>query len=311
MANELQGISRHIIQIDPHRLKLLDVNARYMRHEVFSRLVENVKADGGLTSVPFAWQIHDDTTQIPLADENGEPVYEVLSGNHRVKAALAATLDLIDVMVTEQYLTPARRRAIQLSHNALAGEDDLTTLKAIYDTIDDVDWRTYSGLDDKQLQLFQSVSVEAMSEANLNFQTISLVFLPTEVEQVAQIWDTVKKELTGSQEAWLARFADYDKAMNALEAAGAAYGIRNTATTLLAVLDIFARHITDLREAWLDDEGDPVQAGRWVPLESILGTLFIPAAVGAKLNRAIERRVSAGDLDSGKRWQIFETLLDD
>jgi hypothetical protein len=310
MANELQGIARRILQIDPRRLKLLDVNARYMRHEVFSRLVDNVKADGGLTSVPFAWQIHDDTTQLPLTDAEGQPVYEVLSGNHRVKAALAATLDLIDVMVTEQYLTPARRRAIQLSHNALAGEDDLTTLKAIYDTIDDVDWRQYSGLDDKQLQLFQSISVEGLAEANLQFQTISLVFLPNEVEEVGKVWDAVKKELSGSQEAWLARLADYDKAMNALEAAGASCGIRNTATAFIAVLEVFARHITDLRESWLDGDGEPVQAGRQVPLESILGTLFIPAAVGAKLNRAIEKRISAGELDSSKRWQIFEALID-
>ena len=40
-----------VIQVDPKTLKLLEVNARFMRHEEFQRLVANVKKDGQLTSV--------------------------------------------------------------------------------------------------------------------------------------------------------------------------------------------------------------------------------------------------------------------
>ena len=35
-------------------LELLKVNARFMRHEVFTQLVDNIRRDGVLTSVPFA-----------------------------------------------------------------------------------------------------------------------------------------------------------------------------------------------------------------------------------------------------------------
>lgn len=70
----------------------------------------------------------------------------MLSGNHRVKAAVAAG---IDFMVVEAYMPPDRRAAIQLSHNELTGEDDPEILRTIYEHIQDVGMRLYSGLDDR------------------------------------------------------------------------------------------------------------------------------------------------------------------
>lgn len=37
--------------MDPKSLKLLEVNARFMRHEEFQRLVANIKQDGQLMQV--------------------------------------------------------------------------------------------------------------------------------------------------------------------------------------------------------------------------------------------------------------------
>lgn len=72
MHKDLQPIKTRIVRIDPSKLKLLELNARYMRHETFSRLVENIRQDGGLTgNTPFGWLIHDDTTQLPVLDEKG------------------------------------------------------------------------------------------------------------------------------------------------------------------------------------------------------------------------------------------------
>lgn len=71
-----------VIHVDPKTLKLLEMNARFMRHEEFQRLVANVKKDGQLTSAPFAAR-------------NADGTYEVLSGNHRVQAAIAAGVESI------------------------------------------------------------------------------------------------------------------------------------------------------------------------------------------------------------------------
>src|SRR4051794_17396228 len=107
-----------------------------MRHEQYQQLVANIRRDEGLTSTPFVW--HD-----VEADER-----IVLSGNHRVKAAVEAGLEEVHWLETSDPLTEGQRLGIQLSHNAIVGEDDLSILKTLYEKIDELDWREYAGLDD-------------------------------------------------------------------------------------------------------------------------------------------------------------------
>lgn len=274
-------IETRTIRINPRELKLLDVNARYMRHEVYQRLIQNIQRDGGLTgNTPFAWRVHDDDTQTP----SEPPVYLVLSGNHRVKASIDAGLDTIEVTVTDDYLTPDRRKAIQLSHNALTGEDDPAVLKTIYESIGDVGLRLYSGLDDKQLQLLADVSASPLSEAALQFQHIALTFLPHEVEQVNKVWDDARAQIKNMSGYWVGRWGDYDRAMDALEATQSAYNIKNTATALMVMLDIFYRHLSELQEGFIDAQGEPYDPKQQVPVIAVLG-VTLPARVAAKIKK--------------------------
>jgi len=285
-----------IIRIDPRRLKLLDLNARYMRHETFKRLTDNIVHDGALTSVPFCWQVYDDASQTPQFDEQGDPMLEVLSGNHRVKGAIAAGLTEIEVMITQDYLSPDERVAIQLSHNSLTGEDDPTTLKNLYMSIQEPTMRLYTGFDDKSLGLLGEVKIGGLAEANLTFQTIALVFLPTELEEVSATWDAAKKELAGTKVAWLASMADYDRALDALADVGAAHGIRNVATCLMIVLDVFSRHLEELAQGWYDAEtGQPVKDARRVPVASLLNSDRIGSKSAATVRRALDQIVKRGE----------------
>ncbi|MGH9299068.1 MAG: ParB N-terminal domain-containing protein [Acidimicrobiales bacterium] len=147
------GIRTRLIRLDPRQLRLLDTNARFMRHETFTRLVENIRNDGCLTQIPFAW----------LDPADGR--YLVLSGNHRVLAAIDAGLDEIDCQVTDDELPRARRVAIQLSHNAISGEDDPALLKQLYEELQELDLLVYSGLDDKMLDLLEKVEIDSLGRA--------------------------------------------------------------------------------------------------------------------------------------------------
>lgn len=299
------SITKFLREVDPRTLKPLELNARFFRHETFMRLVENIRRDGGLLgNTPFVWRIHDDATQEP----SEPPTYLILSGNHRVKAAIAAELATITVEGTDDYLPPDRRAAIQTSQNAISGEDDPATLKLIYDGISDPDMRLYSGLDDKTLSLLSDVSIGALGEAHLDFQTITFTFLPHELDAIAETMTTARKQAKAVAH-YAARFDQYDAALDALEEASSAYNIRNAATALALVLDIYARHRDDLTEGYLNAEGVPLNPKQRVPLFSVFNYDHIPAALAAKLRKALSKNTAQGKTPLDALDAILDKVL--
>jgi hypothetical protein len=287
--------------VDPRTLTLLEVNARFMRKETFDRLVANVRSDGALTSAVLVW---DDTA----GDRR-----VVLSGNHRTMAAIEAGLPEVPAIFVDQELTRARQVALQLSHNAIEGEDDPATLKALYEELDDVDWRAYSGLDDKQLDLLAKVDLEGLSEANLDFATVMLTFLPLELDAARASFDEAKK-LVQADARWMAAYRDYEPTLDALGTAHAAANVGNVATALGLILAVFERHLDELREGvWYDPETtEPIgNAHRLVPIETILGTRTMPADAAAVVTRAVDKLVRAGDVPADQRWRALELLAAD
>lgn len=288
-----------IMPLDPRSIKTLDVNARYMRHETFMRLVDNIRRDGGIHGDnPLAWRLHDDKTRQPL-DRDGQPVYEVISGNHRVMAAVAAGLSEINLVVCDEYLTPDERKAIQLSRNAITGEDDPVLLKTLYESIGDVSLRLYSGLDDKVLSLLDDVQIASLSEASLKFSTLALVFLPDEIEHLNDLMERATKDAPADH-YWLVASRDYDRALDGIEAASRAHNIKNTAAAFSIVMDIFEQHVADLRSGYEHASGS-----RSVPTVAAFGAVALPAVLAQKLQQRLQA------LDKEDPIKALEKLLED
>lgn len=288
------GLSRRLVRRDPRLLTRLQVNAHYQTKEEFDRLVDNIKADGCLTSVPLIYS----------GGEYDEERELVVSGNHRCDAAVAAGLTEIDVMLIEDAQTKDQLIARQLSHNAITGKDDPATLQQLYDQIDDVDWRAYSGLDDDQLKLLAEVSPEGLSEANLDFATVSLIFLPPELEAAREAFDQAR---LGQNESWLAARADYEQTLNTLASTHAAHKVGNVATALHAILAITENHIGDLKDGYQAPDGESLHTGS-VGLETVLGSRHLPATAAATINKAIAAAEGRGEIDPGKGWRLLERL---
>jgi hypothetical protein len=168
---------------------LLEKNARFMRVEQYRRLVDNIKRDGCLTSVPFAIRSGDPSTHTTGSGQagSGQVRYRILSGNHRVSAAKDAGLTEIPVLYTDRELTRQQQVAIQLSHNAIAGQDDLAILRELYDEINDVALKEYSGLDDVVLGKMEPPSLDPLSESALEYRIVSIAFLPDEVDRAEKL----------------------------------------------------------------------------------------------------------------------------
>lgn len=287
-------VTRRLADLTP-----LDQNARYMRKETFDRLADNLREDGALTSVPL---IYSGDGEYPEGHEL------ILSGNHRVAAAIDAGVEEAPCLLITQPLPDARKIGLQLSHNAVEGEDDLAILKQLYEQIDDIDWRGYAGLDDKTLELLDKVELESLGEANLDFHTVSLVFLPAEADAAREAFELVGK---GADETWLAAYRDYNPALDALAAAHSSHNIGNVATALGVLIALTERHLTDLQDGYLDPESPEPRHKGHVGIEVVLGTRTVPAATAAALTKALKAAVNDGRVEAGKPWQLLDQMIAD
>ena len=287
MAKGPPKIETRIVRMRLDELQLLPLNARYLKHETYQRLVANIARDGALTSVPFACKTPGG--------------YLVLSGNHRVKAGIDAGIVEADIMVTDQKLPEARRRAIQLSHNAIVGDDDPATLAKLYDGIDDLDWRAYSGLDDRILELLEEIDIRPLTEADLSWRHVQLMFLPEELELALAAWESAKPNMVGKHEVWVARVNEFGRLVDALDDAGRSFDVRNVATQLLVMLEVFDRHREDLAEGYLEEDGSAQKRRKShrVPLTTVFGIKGVRADTAAKLRRILSKMRDGGQLEPG------------
>jgi hypothetical protein len=241
-ANEsLAGVMPYRLAfVDPDEIELLTKNARFMRNDTFRQLVDNVKRDGQLSSVPLLYG------------------RKALSGNHRVMAAREAKkagalnggkvlcLEWVGEMGGEQQV------AMQLSHNAIAGEDNLQVLKDLYDGIADLGLKAYSGIDEELRKKLAELKLEQISEPRLIFKTVTLMFLPAEIDQFKQILKDVEK-LLAEDLTYVAKRDDYLPFFEMLADAKDGLNIKNSA---VALLEIMKRGLEAVKAAKPEQQND-------------------------------------------------------
>ncbi|MGP8301969.1 ParB N-terminal domain-containing protein [Streptomyces inhibens] len=293
MEETTQLAPPQMVQGDPRTLTLLDLNARFLPHETFRQLVGNIQRDGCLTSTPLVWNDADSGRLI------------VLSGNHRTLAAIEAGLTSIWWMQIDEPLPRQRQIALQLSHNAIAGQDDPAILKELYDELENVEWRQYTGLDDKTLDLLEKVDVASLGEANLDFASVQLMFLPDELERAEAAFDAARSTATADQR-WIAGLEQYEPVLDALETSRAAYKVGNSATALGVILAVFERHLGELAEGWFDAAKKEPNRGGVAPLETVFGVREVPVETAAAVRAAIARLVKDGTVPETEPWRALD-----
>jgi len=290
MQEFLGDIKGAIVRVN--ELDLLEENARWMSNEMFQNLVTNIEKDGAVASTPYCWK-----------QPSGR--YLVLSGNHRIKAARVAGREWILILFNDGEMSEQMRIAKQLSHNAIAGQDDPVILKRLWDRIDVVDLKLYAGLDDKTLKELERVSLPALSEVRLDFRTATFMFLPEELRHVDQAFKNAVDQAP-ARELYLARLADFDRLMDALAKTQDAYNIRNAAAAMMVLLDVFAANQTELESGWNWRNEEQAKQASWVPLAALLGTDRVPIAAAKTIQRALQKMMDSGNVERKNLWQSLE-----
>jgi len=214
----------------PTSLTLLKDNARFFKRETFRQLRDNIAADKRLSSVPLCYR-HDDGR------------LEVLSGNHRVQASIEAGIPHILVLVITEELDKSRRIAIQLSHNALVGEDDQSILANLWAQIESVQDKLYSGLDSETLKELGDVELVNFSTPQVPAHMVTFMFTDGEKEQLSEILDMLADAAKKSSAVHLGTAGQYDEFMRIVADMKNAEKIRDNSLAMTRLMEIAADYL--------------------------------------------------------------------
>lgn len=193
-----------------------------MAEPEFNRLVANLKRDGVLTSLPLVYR------------------GEVLSGNHRVQAAIKAGIESADYIEITSELTEQQRRAIQLSHNALTGKDDPSILREIYESLS-LDWQKYSAVYEEMFKLDEEKAV-SLGVPVAKYQELVVAFLPEDRQSFYEFALAVEKRYRKAH-VLVGEASSFDAFFDAILAVKEGRNIGNTGTALRVMAQIVSEHM--------------------------------------------------------------------
>ena len=213
------GNGLEIWKVNIEDLKEQDVNARYMRAEMFERLTENIKADGRLESLPFC----------ALTDRG----LEIISGHHRVRASRQAGIYEIYVIVDVTNLSRDKIRSKQLSHNSIDGYDNAELVKRIYDSIEGAKERLEAFVPEDLVDKFKRVSVGDVN-VDMDIRQIQIVFFKYEKMR----FEKLERYLKDNDEAYAAELKQFEDVKKLIRETGREYNIRAVGTILARLCDL-------------------------------------------------------------------------
>ena len=127
-----------IWRVSPLVPKEQEKNARVQSAGTFKSLVRNIQKRGALESVPFL-------------SRQGETFY-IISGHHRIRAAIQAKVETIIVLVDPSLRTRSEIVAKQLAHNSIQGRDDPSVLLQLMTEIQDIEALIESAVDKSEIE---------------------------------------------------------------------------------------------------------------------------------------------------------------
>lgn len=211
----------------------LEKNAHYMAKEIQDRLTENIKQDGFLSQLPFAMK----------RSEDGK--FLILSGNHRLKSAIKAGLEYILVLYVDE-ISKDRQIGYTLSHNALVGKDDLQMLKEIYNEIQSIESREFTGLNGLKFIDIEKVPTTSINDGDIELTEMKFLFIESRKHDVEGVLKELEKHnLTETSALIYGSFEEYIKVATAIKKA---YDIKSNTVAFSKMVEICKEHLAQKAE---------------------------------------------------------------
>ena len=164
-----------IKQVHINSLREQDINPRILPNTAMRQLIKNIGNRGMLESLPYCVQ--------------AEKGIEIVSGHHRVRAARAADLAEIYILLDTSGLSRDEIKAKQIAHNTISGFDDPELLIELYNSINSAEARLEAYVDEVALmaQLDTAHITIGDIETDINFRIVSFLFLPHQLEKFEEV----------------------------------------------------------------------------------------------------------------------------
>jgi hypothetical protein len=274
------GNGLELWKVHPSSLREQDVNARSMPKAMFERLSQTIARDKRLESLSLC-----------AKTERG---LEIISGHHRVRAATAAGISEMFVLVDVTGLTRSQIAAKQLAHNAIEGQDNEQLLAEIYRQIEDAESKLEAFIDAKLDVEVPKVKIEGL-DIDIDFKTVLLIFLPRVKARLDRALEYLRSSGHRLDGVYIAADTDYSPLEKAVRKIHEEYDIR-------VVADILGKMADLALQACGESVADPER----VHLKDIFGTTWIRKEAASTIVDAVQKMLKAGDIGQTNRWQALE-----
>lgn len=215
------GLELWLINIED--LKEQDVNARYMKADMFERLTQNIKKDNRLESFPFC-----------ALTDNG---IEIVSGHHRVRASRAAGIYDIYIILDVTGLSRDRIKAKQLAHNSIDGYDNEELVKRIYDSITDAESQLEAFVPENIIEQFKKVSVSDVN-VDMDIKQVQLMFFSYELGVFKKVIENIANN-DDDAELYASELKNFEPFQKLMKETGKEYNVRALGTVLSILCERF------------------------------------------------------------------------
>lgn len=294
------GDGLEIWRVSPLSLRERDKNARVESPKVFRSLVRNIKKRKAMESLPFV--------------ARREMEFEIISGHHRIRAAIQAGLPSIVVLADASPMTRSELIAKQVAHNSINGRDDPAVLLQLLQEIEDVGGLIEAAVDQRSLEKALKIDTAIPDvAADFDWKTLTWTFLPTHVADLERLALAVATaDLVG-----VAGLDAYEPFMATMRRLGRTEDIRSVGALVYRMMELTKAHL-DRGDATGKEtaavkapEEAPTDDDAWVSLAMILGRVTVPEPVAKLLSAVVKQMLAAGDVTEDTRWQVLEFLAAD
>lgn len=206
------------------------VNANIMSDKVMDRLTKNVGISG-LSSTITCYK-------------RGDGKYVVISGNHRLRAAIANNLSYVFVIYAdESELSDDEIKAIQLSHNSIHGEDDKGILKSIFDSIQSVDFKDFSFIDYEELSRI-SVDIPSLTPISETY-SVNLILFKDDVNSIKELLGIIEDNIGSNELILMSGNEDENKYIEVMTSIKKKYNIKSVNIAFSKLLELALSKLSD------------------------------------------------------------------